>query len=188
MAGANEQSFKFLTDKPVSEFKNIPQFLHMLKAEEEGLIKIDIYAQAEQSKRFLESFLTVTRTNDWSEVALAWNELRKQMCYDLLHVDLIPMATRWVREHLKVEAEDWIADAARSQLEYVSSLGPIDAGDVDGAADQYAPLFDRENRQYPRSWCDAERLGVEQRSRRHERRRDGRLAGPRGTSPHPDQI
>jgi transcription elongation factor SPT6 len=91
----------------------------MLKAEEEGLINIVIEIGDEEKKSFLDALSRCVHTNEYGEVATAWNELRKDICVDLIDNHLIPAAARWTREVLKGQAEDFVADGSRQELEYV---------------------------------------------------------------------
>lgn len=93
----------------------------MLKAEEEGLIKIHIEVGEAEKEPFLNALWRCVKTNDYGEAASAWNELRKEICTDLFDNHLIPAAAKWAREVLRSYAEDFVAEGSRQELEYVSS-------------------------------------------------------------------
>ncbi|ORY28271.1 SH2 domain-domain-containing protein [Naematelia encephala] len=118
-------SFKFLTDKPVVAFRDSPQFLHILRAEEEGLITIAVEANEFASKDFEEALKSCVRSKDYSEIAVAWNALREEVVHDLVQKHLIPMAAKWVREHLRSEAEEFVAERCRMELEFRVNSRPF---------------------------------------------------------------
>nr|ODN87881.1 transcription elongation factor SPT6 [Cryptococcus depauperatus CBS 7841] len=118
-------SFKFLTKKPAGAFSGSPQFLHMLKAEEEGLINILIDPQDEMIPAFTSTLIRCCHSNDYGEVATAWNEVRAEVCDTLTKKHLMPMAAKWLREHLRSEAEEYVAERCRAELETRASVRPF---------------------------------------------------------------
>jgi transcription elongation factor SPT6 len=113
-----------MEEKPVMAFKDGPQFLHLLQAEEEGLIKISILVQEPQTESFAATLVRCCRSDEYGEISKEWNELREAVCWDLVRRLLLPMGAKWIKEHMRGEAEDWVAGTARHELEYVS-LGDI---------------------------------------------------------------
>ncbi len=101
-------------------FKDTPQFLHMLKAEEEGLINIAIEVMETETQQFAGTMVRCVRSMDYGEISTAWNELREEVCQDVVRSHLVPGAAKWVKEHLRGEAEDFGADQCRMELEFVS--------------------------------------------------------------------
>jgi transcriptional accessory protein Tex/SPT6 len=92
----------------------------MLKAEEEGLITISIDVREDSTLMFIGPLVQCVRSNDYGEVATAWNELRQEICHEVVRKHLIVMAGKWAKEHLKGEAEEYVAESCRMELEYVS--------------------------------------------------------------------
>lgn len=92
----------------------------MLKAEEEGLITIDIHIENVERTGFYQAVESCLRANDFGEVATAWNSIRREIGHDLVTKHLVPAAAKWVKEHLRSESEDYVADFCRQTLEYVS--------------------------------------------------------------------
>lgn len=115
------QTFKFLTNKPARDFAGSPQWLQILKAEDDGLITIDISVSPDQTAGMLEALGRCCKSADHGEVATAWNELRQEVCARLVSEYLMPVGKRWLREYLRGQAEDHVAEAARQELEYVSA-------------------------------------------------------------------
>lgn len=105
-------------------FKNIPQFLHMLKAEEEGLINIVIEVMDTEVQQFTGTLVRCVRSMDYGEISSAWNELREEICQDVVQNHLVPAAAKWVKEHLRGKAEEFVAERCRMELEFVSHLLP----------------------------------------------------------------
>ncbi|WWC89746.1 transcription elongation factor SPT6 [Kwoniella dendrophila CBS 6074] len=124
-------NFKFLTNKPVNKFKDSPQFLHMLKAEEEGLITITLDADDSQIQSFVETLVRCCRSNDYGEISTAWNALRAEICSDVTRKYLVPSAARWLKEHLKTEADEFVADRCRSELELRVNVRPFASVNMD---------------------------------------------------------
>lgn len=102
-------------------FKESPQFLHMLQAEEEGLIRIEVQVQEPQTESFIDTLVRCSRSDEYGEISKEWNELREAVCRDLVKRLLLPMGSKWIREHLRGEAEDYVAERCRLELEFVSN-------------------------------------------------------------------
>ena len=115
----DSKTFKFLTQKPISLFKDSPQFLHMLKAEEEGLINIMIEVMDTETQQFAGTLVRCVRSMDYGEISTGWNELREEICQDVVTRHLVPGAAKWVKEHLRGEAEEFVAERCRMELEFV---------------------------------------------------------------------
>ncbi|WVW82891.1 transcription elongation factor SPT6 [Kwoniella bestiolae CBS 10118] len=124
-------NFKFLTRKPVQMFKDSPQFLHMLRAEEEGLITITIEADELQVQSFVETLVRCCRSNDYGEISTAWNALRAEICSDVTRKYLVPSAAKWLKEHLKSEADEFVAERCRLELELRVNVRPFASSDMD---------------------------------------------------------
>lgn len=72
---------------------------------------------------------------DFTGLGTAWNEVRSEMVKEAINKNLIPMAHRWLRENLKGQAEDFVADTCRAELEYRVNVRPyatakMEAGDI----------------------------------------------------------
>lgn len=118
-------SFKFLTNKPVELFKHTPQFLHILKAEEEGLLTIDISVAEEQIGDFSGTLVRCCVSKDYGEIAQAWNGEREELIQNVVRQVYIPAATKWVKEHLRSQAEEFVAERCRMELEFRVNVRPF---------------------------------------------------------------
>lgn len=117
--------FKFLTDKPIPNFKDSAQFLHLLKAEEEGLITISISAPEESTKEFISALSRCAQSKDYSELAVSWNAERGQVIDTAFRKHYLPAACRWIKEQLRTDAETWVCDQARLTLEDRCNVRPF---------------------------------------------------------------
>ena len=116
-------TFKFLTNKPVPEFRNSPQFLHMLKAEEEGLIRITVEVPDDQIGPFRNALIRCVESKEYGEVADAWNKEREKVC-DAVVKDLFLSISKWTKESMRTWAEEWVAEACRQELEFRVNVRP----------------------------------------------------------------
>lgn len=91
----------------------------MLNAEAEGLINIRIDVEEEQVQQFAGTLVRCTRSMDYGEVSSAWNELRAEVCQNVVAKYLVPAASRWLEDHLRGEAEEFVAESCRMELEFV---------------------------------------------------------------------
>ena len=98
----------------------------MLKAEEEGLITINIEVMETEIQQFTGTLIRCVRSMDYGEISTAWNQLREEVCQDVVRNHLVPAAARWVKEYLRGEAEEFVAERCRMELEFVSSLSLIE--------------------------------------------------------------
>lgn len=104
--------FKYLRDQTVRQFLvNRPElFLRMLKAESEGLIEVQVRLQNE--KRIKADLQKAIMSDNMSDVADAWNALRKEVldtAMDKLHRTI----SKGVKDNLKNECENKIAANCR---------------------------------------------------------------------------
>lgn len=113
------QTFKFLTNKPIAAFEDSPQFLHMLQAEEEGLIDISIELSEEMLASFADALIRCCRSNAYGEASQQWNAIREEVCWDLVRRLLVPMGQKWLRDQLRGEAETYVGEGCRAELEFV---------------------------------------------------------------------
>lgn len=114
-----------MTGKPVLAFKESPQFLHILQAEEEGLLEITVDVPEAQIEAFAATLVRCCQSDQYGEISKEWNAQREAVCSDVVREKLIPMGRKWLKEHLRGEAEDYIAERCRMELEFVSVEMPV---------------------------------------------------------------
>lgn len=123
-------TFKFLHNKPVELFKNTPQFLHILKAEEEGLLKIEFTLQPDGFAGYLDALKRCVQSQDYSEVAQAWNGQREEVIEQVVNKGYIPAAQRWLKEHMRTQAEEFVGERCREELEFRVNMRPYSTRDM----------------------------------------------------------
>lgn len=105
--------FKYLRDQDIGAMARKPQlFLSMLKAEEEGLVDVTLRLGSEASfRRKLHKDL---ESDNFSEVADAWNALRREVL-DMALSRLQKVMVKSVKENLKTECENQLARTCRDE-------------------------------------------------------------------------
>lgn len=126
----------------------------MLQAEEEGLITISIDVPDETTASFAETLVRCCRSDAYGEISKEWNALREAVCWDVVSRLLLPMGSKWIREHLRGEAEDYIAELSRMELEFVSDccISPRSTSLLMSFAEGQRSAIPRQRR---RVWRDA---------------------------------
>jgi transcription elongation factor SPT6 len=112
--------FKYLLNQKVVDFlmERPELFLKMLKAESEGLIEIRVRLQSE--RRIKEDLRKAIESDNISEVADAWNALRREVM-DAAMARLHKIISKGVKDNLKNECEakvgHWCREAYASKLD-----------------------------------------------------------------------
>ncbi|KAH0132210.1 transcription elongation factor spt6, partial [Aureobasidium melanogenum] len=110
--------FKYLRGKDLRSIVAKPElFLRMLKAEDEGLVEVRV--RMEVWDRFKDSLYKNIMSDNFSELADAWNALRREVL-DMALEKLTRTIVKGVKENLKTECEAQIARACRE--EYANKL------------------------------------------------------------------
>ncbi|KAG2163908.1 hypothetical protein JADG_003647 [Aureobasidium aubasidani] len=110
--------FKYLRGKDLRSIVSKPElFLRMLKAEDEGLV--DVRVRIEYWDGFKDSLYKNIMSDNFSELADAWNALRRETL-DMALEKLTRVIVKGVKENLKTECEAQIARACRE--EYANKL------------------------------------------------------------------
>jgi transcription elongation factor SPT6 len=92
------------------------QFLYILRAEQEHLVNISIQLQPEAKSAFELRLNEAFASSSFSENAKAWNEERSRVVQETIEQHLIPAGVKWVREFIREEAEDYLANDCSAQL------------------------------------------------------------------------
>jgi len=105
--------FKYLRNLEFFEVARSPElFLKMLKAEEEGLVKLEF--RILNNKSFREKLYSLIASDSFSEVAEAWNQLRREVVN--VAVDrLEALIARGVKDNLRQECESKLGKACREK-------------------------------------------------------------------------
>ncbi|KAL8935950.1 MAG: hypothetical protein Q9216_005181 [Gyalolechia sp. 2 TL-2023] len=106
--------FKYLRNQQVRDFAHQPDlFLRMIRAEEEGLVEIKIRMQNAES--FRKKLYSEIESDNFSEIADAWNRERRESL-DMALLKLDRLMARGVKENLRSEFEDQIANRCREEF------------------------------------------------------------------------
>lgn len=92
----------------------------MLKAEEEGLLKVEITVPDVQVADFTGALVRCCLAQDYGELSTTWNAFREEVCKTVVNNTYIPAAAKWAKEHLRTKAEEFVAARCRAELEFVS--------------------------------------------------------------------
>ncbi|KAH7107505.1 SH2 domain-containing protein [Auriculariales sp. MPI-PUGE-AT-0066] len=111
-------NFKYLKDKPLSMMLAAPQYLHILKAESDMLITVDIHLPQDVQKEWTDSLCEAMVSEDFSDIAQAWNEERRLVAKQVMDTILVPLGAKWVKEWAREELEDFLAGQAAAALQY----------------------------------------------------------------------
>lgn len=105
--------FKYLRNQQLGDIARQPDlFLRMLRAEEEGLV--DVKVRLQNYEKFKTRLYGDLESDNFSEVADAWNrERREALNMALLKLDKI--MARGVKENLKTECENQVAKTCRDE-------------------------------------------------------------------------
>lgn len=103
--------FKYLRDQQLSDIARRPElFLRMMKAEEEGLVEVKV--RFENFDNFKKRLYADIQSDNFSEIADAWNKERREVL-DLSLVKLEKIMSRSVKENIRTECENHVARECR---------------------------------------------------------------------------
>lgn len=106
--------FKYLRNQQLSDIARRPElYLRMLKAEEEGLI--DVKVKFQNFGNFKKRLYADIESDNFSEVADAWNRERREVL-DMALGKLEKMMSRGVKENIKTECENHVAKECRESF------------------------------------------------------------------------
>ena len=102
-------NFKFILNKPARLVPQQPsQYLQMLQAEDELLIKLDINLKDVVLNRFETRLYNNYASEGVGEVSKAWNEQRREVIREALKVHLVPNGRIWLKEWLREESREML--------------------------------------------------------------------------------
>lgn len=120
--------FKYLRHKPIRTFKN-GEFLQLLKGEADGLltIQISVHNYDEWLSKVIEYYLS----DGYSDSVEQWNIQRRQVVEQCMKDHLVPLMDKYIREKLRVEAQECICKQASKNLLSKVNIGPYRGPDAD---------------------------------------------------------
>lgn len=98
------------------------QFLHILAAEAEHLVVVSVFLPTEVRADLEQKLSNAFSSDNFSEAARAWNAERSRVVQDVVEQHLIPLGAKWVREYLREEVEDFLAQSCAAKLRKVRSF------------------------------------------------------------------
>jgi len=99
-----------------------PQFLHILAAEAEHLVTVKIHLPNEKQHEFQQKLIDAYSSDSYSDTAKAWNEQRAEVVQEAMEKYLLPAGSKWAREWLREEVEDFLSNICGEALEEVVSV------------------------------------------------------------------
>ncbi|EER42827.1 transcription elongation factor spt6, partial [Histoplasma capsulatum H143] len=103
--------FKYLRNQQLSDIARRPElFLRMLKAEEEGLVEVKVRFQ--NFENFKKSLYSQIESDNFSELADAWNRERREVV-DMALGKLDRIMSRGVKENIRTECENHVVKECR---------------------------------------------------------------------------
>ncbi|EJD52929.1 hypothetical protein AURDEDRAFT_110772 [Auricularia subglabra TFB-10046 SS5] len=110
-------AFKYLKDKPISMMLQSSQLLHILRAEADHLVTVDIHLTQAAHMDFGQRLLEAFTSDSYSDTVKAWNDERELVIREVMEKFLIPLGAKWVKEWAREEVEDFIAKGCAVELE-----------------------------------------------------------------------
>lgn len=102
-------NFKFILNKPARLVPQQPaQYLQMLQAEDELLIKLDIGLKEVVLDRFEQRLFRNYASEGITEVSKAWNDQRRDVIKEALNAHLVPNGRLWLKEWLREESREML--------------------------------------------------------------------------------
>ncbi|PPR03612.1 hypothetical protein CVT24_007728 [Panaeolus cyanescens] len=117
-------NFKYLSQKPIGELLDGPQFLHMLAAEAEHLINIVVTIPPDVKATFERRLLDAFSSDSFTDAARSWNAERLRVVQEVIDQHLIPAAVKWTREFIREEVEDLLAARCGEKLRKRLDVAP----------------------------------------------------------------
>jgi transcription elongation factor SPT6 len=103
-------------------FNSAPsQFLHILEAEKKNLVTVSLTIPSDVKVDLGRKLTDAFSSDNFTEAAKAWNVERSLVIHETLEQHLIPAGVKWIREVLRDEVEDLLANACGEKLRMVSS-------------------------------------------------------------------
>ncbi|KAF9148713.1 Transcription elongation factor spt6, partial [Linnemannia schmuckeri] len=114
--------FKRMTQKNVREFHD-GQFLQILQAQSEGLLKIEIKIPDED--KYVQGISGYYLSNGCGDKSQQWNALRTKILFSALKTHIFVAVERGMIEKLRVQAEEWVGLKCQVALEERMTIAPF---------------------------------------------------------------
>lgn len=127
--------FKWLLNKPLSEFKD-EQWLLVQKAEEEKLLQVKIVLPEATQNKLLGEFKDFYLSDSVSKSAQLWNEQRELILKDALFKYLLPSMEKEARSLLTVRAKNYLRIEYGTKLWNKVVVAPFHPKDSENVMDE----------------------------------------------------
>lgn len=118
-------NFKFLRAKPVAAIvQNASQFLQIVQAEEERLVRVTLRLPTDVANRFEERLQEQYVSEGVSDISQRWNAERAAVVEEACAAFLLPLGRSWTREWLMEECRDALLRHCEQQLTNRVEGGP----------------------------------------------------------------
>lgn len=118
-------NFKYLCRKDIKDMLESSQFLHILAAEAEHLVNVNIHLPTHAVNDFERRLNDAFASDSFSDAARAWNAERLRVVQDVIQQHLVPTGTKWTKEYLRGEVEDYLASRCASYLRGRVDVAPF---------------------------------------------------------------
>ncbi len=98
------------------------QFLHILAAEAEDLISVSIKISDDARFRFVNTLIQAVSSDGYSAASQLWNEVRVLAVTETVDDFLLSFGAKWVREWLREEEEEALAEKCGQILRDVRKI------------------------------------------------------------------
>jgi transcription elongation factor SPT6 len=102
----------YLKDKRIGDLTQTDQFLNIVKAETEGSLTVAITLPPDVMSGFESKLRNAFSSDGFSESVKLWNAERLLVVNEALDKHLIPAGTKWAREYVTLQEEDFLASVA----------------------------------------------------------------------------
>jgi transcription elongation factor SPT6 len=123
--------FKYLKEKPINLMMQSAQFLHILKAESEHLVTVNVFLPPEVRATFERKLVDAASSDNFTESATAWNNERSRVVQEVMEQHLIPAGIKWTREYIRDEVEDFLAIKCSEKLRSRVDMRPYSTRELE---------------------------------------------------------
>lgn len=118
-------NFKYLDQKPVTAMTRGSQFLHIQAAEADHLVTVSVGIREDVRVQFVNDLIQAVSSDGYSTVSKQWNDVRAQAVTEAVDKHFLPFGSKWIREWLREEVEDFLAKACGDELERRVNVKPF---------------------------------------------------------------
>ncbi|PVG00182.1 hypothetical protein CPB86DRAFT_871966 [Serendipita vermifera] len=118
-------AFKYLSKKPIRSMTKSSQFLHVMAAEADHLVTVQVGIPEETRRQFVDDLRQAVSSDGYSDASRLWNEVRAQAVTEAVDKHFLPYGAKWIREWLREEVEDWVARKCGDELERRINVKPL---------------------------------------------------------------